>query len=250
VELARLEDRIITLEDQRNPHMARLVALLDLPGDTVLPWPETNVVVWTPDSEEEIRGQLQEANPELLSLRAAIEAETHNVSLAGKAGYPDFTLGIDWTQTDRRDVPDLVDNGKDPLMARIAIRVPLWRGRVGAASREARARRTSAEERLASRGNELGNELSLLHFRYRDADRKMRLYRDTLIPKGDQAMRATYSAFESGDVGFLDVLDAERTLLEFSLSLERSRADLVTALAGLAAISGREMETQLEEPNR
>ena len=54
---------------------------------------------------------------------------------------------------------------------------------------------------------------------------------------------ASLAGFRSGDSDFLDVLDTERTLLEFQLSLERAVADRAVSLAKLERLTGTELET-------
>ncbi len=239
VELGKLEDRLRTLEEQRAPRISRLNDLMNLPPETTLPWPE-----WLPElpalpERDAILRKINEDNPELSALRAMIEKEEAGAVLANKAGYPDFAFGLDWVQTDRRTVDNLADNGKDPIMARVAVHLPLWRGKVNAKKREAAARREAAEARLESRGNRLASEVSNLLFRYEDAERKIDLYKDSLIPKGNQSLEAAYSAFETGEADFLNVLDAQRALLEFELSLEGARADRLRARASIDALTGR-----------
>ena len=45
----------------------------------------------------------------------------------------------------------------------------------------------------------------------------------------------------TGDVSFLDLVDAQRTLLEFELAKERALADRATTRANLEKIIGREL---------
>ena len=84
-------------------------------------------------------------------------------------------------------------------------------------------------------------------FRFRDAERKIDLYRKTLLPKAGQSLEVTRQAFESGQVNFLDLVDAQRVLLEFRLSLERSLADRAQSLAELERLSGGELPVETPE---
>jgi outer membrane protein TolC len=237
VELGKLEDLLTTLENQRNPRASRLRALLDLAGDVVLPWPRTLPPPETLPSIEGLRAHLLEGNTELKALAARVEQGEHRRDLAGKASYPKLALGIDWVQTDPRDV-DVVDNGKDAVIAKVAVQVPIWTGSRSAGRREAEAMHRTAIERKKDRENFLITELDDLVFRHEDAERKTALYRDSLIPKGNQSLQAAFAAFESGEGDFLSVLDAERALLEFGLSLERSRADILRARANVDFLTG------------
>ena len=75
-------------------------------------------------------------------------------------------------------------------------------------------------------------------FELRDAGRKVTLYRDTLIPKGEQSLRATSAGFEAGQLEFLNVIDAQRVLLEFQLSYERALSNQLARLAQLEMLVG------------
>ena len=83
-------------------------------------------------------------------------------------------------------------------------------------------------------------------FDYRDAERKLRLYRDSLVPKAEQSLKATSAAYEAGAGDFLDVLDAERVLLEFHLSRERALADRVRSFAELEMLTGTDLKPRSE----
>jgi outer membrane protein TolC len=238
VELGKLQDRVTTLEQQRAPHRARINALVDLHADNTIPWFDALPEVAGLARRDSLEVRLARQNPELAALRAMVEKETHGVDLAGKAGLPSFTLGVDWVQTDPGPMAGTVDNGKDPVMAMVGIRVPLWRGSVSAGVRQAQARRLSAQAALADRSNRLETDLADALFRFDDARRKITLYRDSLVPKVRESLDAAYSAFEAGQGSFLDVIDAERVLLEFRLVLERARADLLEARAAVDALTG------------
>ena len=50
---------------------------------------------------------------------------------------------------------------------------------------------------------------------------QIRLFRDVLLPQAREAQRSTEAAYETGQVGMLDLLDSERVLLEVRLANER-----------------------------
>jgi len=76
--------------------------------------------------------------------------------------------------------------------------------------------------------------------------RKIRLYRDGLLPKAEQSLNANYTAYQAGEMDFLSILDAQRQLLEFELNLEKAVVDLATKKAELEMIAGTEIETITE----
>ena len=60
----------------------------------------------------------------------------------------------------------------------------------------------------------------------------------TLLPKGRQALSATLAAYEAGQTGFLDLVDAQRILLEFELSYQRALTDGLVQKATIAMLAG------------
>jgi YHS domain-containing protein len=107
--------------------------------------------------------------------------------------------------------------------------------------RQAKAREAAAGQRLVDRENTLLADVELALYHFRDADRKIALYRKGLIPKARESLQVNRQAFESGKATFLDVIDAERDLLEFELSYERAQVNRAQRLAELEMLVGKEL---------
>ena len=82
-------------------------------------------------------------------------------------------------------------------------------------------------------------------FGLRDADRKIDLYRDTLLPKAEQSMKITELAFTTGKAGFLDLIDSQRILLGFQLEHKRALADRSQRLAEIDMLIGGDLAQRL-----
>lgn len=247
VELGRLEDRLIALQDQEKPVVARVNAALNRPLDAPLPrpldLPDESVAL----SDEELLNQAARNNPNLRAIDRVIDREEHAIDLAGRKYYPSFTIGIDYVNTDVALMPDVVDSGKDPLMGRVAINIPIWWGSYDAGRREAQARRRAAALDRIEQQNQVLAGMHEVLFAYHDDVRKISLYRDALIPKAEQSLRASQTGYEAGEVDFLDFLDAERVLLEFELAYDRARANQLKHLAHLRMLTGGALAETADE---
>lgn len=84
-------------------------------------------------------------------------------------------------------------------------------------------------------------DLKTAIYYFHDAERKIDLYRDTLVPKAKQSIKATEATFRAGTAGFIDLIDAERVLLEFQLAFERALTDRGSRLAEIEMLVGREL---------
>ena len=226
VELGKLANRLAELQERRAPLTATVNAALDRAPEAPLvlaPLPQPAVLDL---QEQDLAALLVRNNPRLQAWRYRSEAARRGADLAGRQGLPSFTVGLNLIQTGPARMDGVMDSGKDALMATVGITVPLWRGKYGAAESEAAGRLLAADASGRQTLNTLRTALTLALFKYRDAARQLDLYGATLLPKGRQALDAVQAAFSAGEGGFLDLIDAQRLLLEFELARMRAGIDL------------------------
>ncbi|MCK5124640.1 MAG: TolC family protein [candidate division Zixibacteria bacterium] len=241
VELGKLEDRLLTLQDKIGPTVARLKAVVNLADTFSIVVPAAIEIM---EVEVELRTVLNDAlqnSPNLNAMIHFIDKEKAGVRLAQKASLPNFTIGVDYIETGEALSPSMEDSGKDTWVVGVGLNLPIWFGKNKAKKNEARAKLRAAEYRYADSQNRLEALVEKIVFQYSDALRKTRLYRDGLIPKAEQALNASYTAYQAAETDFLNVLDAQRQLLAFQLQYERAIADLATRRAEIEMITGNEL---------
>jgi cobalt-zinc-cadmium efflux system outer membrane protein len=149
---------------------------------------------------------------------------------------------VDYVQTDEARMAGASDSGKDAVMAMVSVNLPIWYGKYRAAEREARRRKAAAEKDREDTGKRLEADLELALYHFRDAQRKIDLYGDTLVPKAEQSLKAVLQEFEAGSTGFISLIDAQRLLLEFQLAHQRAQADRGQRLAEIEMLTGQEID--------
>lgn len=242
VEQGKLADQLRSLEDLRNPIVAKLNAALNHPPGMLLPWPKGELKEEEISAnDEQIIAWLREGNPQLKVLDREIAAKKKAIQLAGKNYFPDITLGVDYIDTDGALMPGTPDSGKDPLTVMASVNLPIWHEKYRATEHQARARYQAALMAKLGQENTLHAQVQMALYELRDAGRKIGLYRDTLIPKAKQALKATITAFTADKAEFIDLIDQERILLEFELSYERALANQAQRLAELEMLIGRKL---------
>jgi outer membrane protein TolC len=239
IEIGRLEDRLKTLEDQQRPLSARLNALLGRLASTLIPWPEALEAAGEFPSDEELFQFVEQNNPELVSLQHRMRRSELGKKLAGKAYYPDFSLGVETVETGSAVAPNTRGSGDDPWMVTFSVEVPIWYSSYRASEREADARWRSAQRRHLDTRNRLRSDLELALYNRRDALRRVSLHQNTLIPKSEQSIRATEAAYRAGRSDFFSLIDAQRVLLKFQLAVERANADRFKSDASIDRLVGR-----------
>ncbi len=284
VELGRLEDQLHRLQDLRTPIAARLNAALNRSTTAPLPASRAAPDQQMAADDAEVLAWVAQHNPELAALDYQIARAQHEITLARKAYFPDVTIGVDYTDvgTPARGAPagfgnaaalrsvsrigagagDVIDAyaigrsftpgdradeaGKDIWIASLSLNLPIWRDKYAAGEREAVARKLAATSRKQQRANDLRAAAQRMLYEYRDAQRRITLYRDTLIPKARESIQSTETAFRAGTATFLELVDAERSLLEFELAYARARADRAQHLATLDRLAGRTVPRAVE----
>lgn len=244
VELGRMEDRLAELSAMRSTYEAELNAALNRPSGAEVPSlgrlpgriVEPDVAALTETARS--------MNPALLTLDERIEAARAGESVAKAEGMPDLTVGLDYIVTGEAVTTGLPDSGNDPVLLRFGITLPISREKYDALEREATSNRLAISGERTQLANTIASRVRRAHFEHTDAHRRVVLYETTLIPKAEESLESTLGAFRAGEASFLDLLDTERTLLEFSLALERARADRGAAMARLERLVGTDVQTR------
>jgi len=146
--------------------------------------------------------------------------------VARKAKIPDFTVGLE------------ADVKSSPVLYRpqLSSTLPVWRDKLKAQLAEAQANKQSAQARLSTGQLGLAVDFADKSFVYRESTRNVKLLQERLLPKAKQALDVARSAYLSGQTDFLNVIDAERTLLQFELTEIEARIEREVALAELSLV--------------
>ncbi|MBN2684611.1 MAG: TolC family protein [Pontiellaceae bacterium] len=235
LELGRLEDNLNTLIDRRHPQKAKLNALLNRPAEAAL-----TIDASLPYRVLETAPNTPIANPELMELKARIHQGNHQVQLAQKERLPDITLGVTYIDTGSASMP-VADSGQDVVITSIGLSLPIWNGKNRARIEAAAHQKAASQMMLTDRTLALEAEIQQQLFDLRDAERKIDLYKKSLIPKAEQALAVNRQSYEAGQVEFINLIDNERMLLEFELAYERALADHLIARAELSRLTGTDL---------
>ncbi len=255
VELGMLDDRITSLESSRSVLVARLNALLDRTHDAPID-PVEDLPIPALDAPLDALLELaNETNPTLVALGEQVIAQQHRTDAARYAGKPELTVGVETILTDDATNPSIPESGDDPLLLSFSINLPIWREKYDAQVRESIAQRLALSHDLQSARSDLSTRIVQAHFEYTDAQRRVDLYEHTLIPKASESIQSTLASFRTGSGGFTDLLDAQRTLLEFELNTLRARTTQGIASAALNEFVGishasEETESEIMEGTR
>ena len=231
VELATMENDLITWEKSKPVITAKLNSLINHPAESKLPWPRAMPYREIQIDFTQINELINQNNPELQGAAYEIEAAFSKEKLAKKEFYPQFGIGV---AVDA----GMGENMHSRTMPKIQLTLPIWRGKYKAAERQAKAQLQQATQQKVQIGNILSARAQQVLYELQNSDRKIRLYRDTIIPKVKEMVAASESAYQAGSLDFLSLIDSQRTLIRYQLEYERVVADNGQSMAELEMLTG------------
>lgn len=243
VELAKLEDILKSLEQLKEPTVAKLNSVLNRPIDAELAWPEKVQLEKFQLDRKPLAQALQRANPELAELSWEIQAQKASVKLAKKNFYPDIGIGLDWIQTDGAVNPGVRGSGDDPVILMFSMNIPLWRDKYKAAQQQAKANVRKIQRQRTDTENKLLSKVFQVLYDIEDSQRKTHLYGDVLVSKAQELVQASEIAYKAGTIDFLSLIDAQRMLLKYELDYERAVTNHQQKLAELQMLIGMELSS-------
>ncbi len=235
MELAQMEDSLLSLEKMRIPVSAGLNSLLNRSSPSLLPWPVVEEFELADVSEEELVQMLRFKNPELKALQMDAAAARHQIELAEKRFYPTVSLGLEWMELQGSG---MTSESHDPLMVMVSVSLPLWADSYRENLNQAKAQVRRIHREMEQKEFDLTSEISQAVFELGDSRRKAVLYRDILIPKAGEMVAASEEAYRVGQVDFLSLLDAQRVKLQYELAYERALTDHLQQKARIERLSG------------
>ena len=243
-EITRTDSRLLGIAARRAEVVARLNSLRDRTQATPVVVAEPGVR-WSVELDPEaLRRRSLAGRPEMAAATAVAEAAGVRVERSKKAYSPNLMVGLRYGFVGRREdeagrllPPE--GNGDDDLALTAGVSLPVWRSKLRAGVEEGTARRLAADEAVREAAASIDAELGELLHRIPLLEEQVDLYENVLIVQARQSLLSAESAYAAGTAGALDLLDAERVLLQVRVAAARARIDLDIAYARLeGAVAG------------
>ncbi len=235
IELAKSEEKDRSLIDQAEPLRIQINSLLGTEPERARALPTVLPRAVLSKGEEEILSIALENAPVLHEARERVARARTGRELAERDFYPDFNFSLKTILTGSAEFGAPQDSGKDPVIAGLTINLPVFRDRRHGKVAEQEATISSARSLQQQQVLLLATEIERSLYGYREAERRITLYRDDLLPKTRQQLEVAINGFQSGQLSILELIDAEQNLLNFELAESRAIADRALAVARLEA---------------
>lgn len=239
VEISTVLERRLALERRRQGVAATINALIDRPADAPVGIASAIDTGRAVIAESVLVSNALEQRQELRMTETAVRKSEFMKSLAELQYYPNFSVQASYINVARRNSM-ASDAGKDAYSIGIGLNIPIQFGRRSAATEEAEA--TYRANTLMRRNveNTVRAEIEDLHFQLMSIGRTLDLYDQGLLVQAQNALESALSAYSTGKMDFLSLLDSERMLLRTRLGYIEEQANYQKTLAALErAVGGR-----------
>jgi outer membrane protein TolC len=236
VEISRVQEQLINIDERISTLTSEVNALRDRSPQTRLDVPPLSAVPLHMFDYDVVAlvASAESLRPEIAELSHRLERFERERRLARTKYFPKFMVGANWIGIGSRpDDADPRGEGDDAVNVVLGATIPVWWRAYRAAVTEAERSMAATEDRLRDAENRVASEIHTAHFAMTEALDLMELYATALIPQAEQTLHATEAGFSTGQMSFLDLIDAERVLLRLRLAHERARRDYLLAVADL-----------------
>jgi cobalt-zinc-cadmium efflux system outer membrane protein len=227
IEKEKLGNEIGNLEDSRRSLMAQFKGALGMTRTNPDPPLPADFISTPLDfTDEQLFTTAMARNSQIKSMEAEVRRADASLRLAHKERVPDFSAGGE------------VDVKAAPVVwnPQLSMTLPIWRDKIAAEIAEAQASKRGAEARLSAQQISLAVDFAEKTYLYREANRNLKLLQERLLPRARQSLEVARAAYLSGQLDFLNVIDAERTLFQFQLEHVDAQTQRELALAELSLL--------------
>ena len=235
--MTRLNEQRIELEEERDNARAQLNALMGQPPDKAIEIAGNYAVPAALPSIEELEQAAIEHRPELAALRTKIAKSRDEGKLTRLAMKPDFTVGLGYM---------LMPTGslaRNAYMAEVAMNLPwLNRERHDGETKQTDAATDVSQAELDARASTVFLEIRQAQIEVLAAEKRVKLYRDTLLPQAEASFKSSTAAYQNNRAEFMSLIDAQNLLLDIQTAFYKASAATDAGMAQLERAIGEPLQ--------
>lgn len=233
VEKTMLHSEIIELDTDQHHAMARLNVAMGRSQLAPIAEPQTLRRI-EPEKLDTaaLETRIARSNPLLAMTAAQVSAADANQRLVARNRYPDVTLMI---------APTQVDGGIDSWEAMVEVNIPIRFDTRRAQESEAAALLAAARERQQAIKNQVAGDLEESLAALRNARSQEQLIAGTLLPQAELTRDSALAGYETGQVDFATLLDAQRAVKRARQDSLRVQVEQELRIAEIESMLGEEL---------
>ncbi len=237
---SKLSDRVNTLDATRTAQETRLGQALGLSTPQPVDFPPLSDISTPLMDLKAFELMLEDVPtpPVLRALEESIESQRRRQELVALDRMPDFEVGAQWALIGEGESM-AAQRGRDAVMLRVGISVPLWESATAAKVDAAEATTLQAEATLQAARYEWLASSRQAHIQVLDTARRIQVIQDTLLVQARATFDMVRGDYEAERAEFGALLRAVQDIYDLEIELARVRAQHERALAMRRALLGQ-----------
>lgn len=168
-------------------------------------------------------------NPNIRASQEQIMAAGHQLALAELSNKPKLGLGLEYGFIQKRDVPNVQDNGKDILAPTISLSLPIFRKKNEALKQEAGFMQEAYKNQIEAVQNQITNQWAMADFEFERANTELQLYQKEL-EKTELLLKLLTADYSNNNTQFEQLLSTLQLILQLKLSALNASVNLQKSL--------------------
>lgn len=238
LEVSNVDIELVRMRQELQSEQARLARLLHVSPDTPVQALSALPAEQIPHDLERLYALAIAARPDLHAQLAAIRRDRLNVDLARLQYYPDVTLKASWGDMSTYKAMSPEADGIGMLGVGFGANLPIYRKRLEAGVREAEAKTVASAREYDALRDKTQEEVKDLFVQLTSQEQLLTLFRTDIIPKAEQTLKVSISAYQTGRIDILMLIDNWKQLLQYRIAQQRLEAQLRQTLASLERAVG------------
>jgi outer membrane protein TolC len=171
-------------------------------------------------------------NPMLNMLEFEKQSIDARKKMVAAMGYPMVGLGLNYSLINKNMMSESAMNGKDMIMPMVSVTLPVYRKKYNATKNEADLLKTATSQNYEASVNALQTEYYNAVQMFRDAGRRMELFKNQ-FQLASRSFDLMLKSFSTSSSGLTEILRVQQQMLDYELRQVEAVADYNTAIAWL-----------------
>jgi len=216
LKLQELKQQLTILEHQKQGPASTINQLLDRDLATEISVLDSLELAVIPYSMEEIATEIEYTHPIIKMYSFQKEVANQNLRINRLDKKPVISAGIDYVVMDKLENFDFARNGRDVIMPKAAVRIPLYKEKYGAKQREEELKITALATMQAQAKSEFLGLVNQAFIKYEEVKLNLELYREQ-IRTTEGIINVLETQYSAEGKGFDELLQMQISLVNYDL---------------------------------
>lgn len=240
LEITNLTEKIEDLKSKEKSQLAIINALLLRPSDSAINTNTIKEIKYQQFTVEALVDSAIKYRPFLEGIKEAKQRETLKNSLAGYEYYPNFNLALQYSFSEKIEKSNTPPN--DFFSVMVGISLPLnYGGKVSSKVEETEAMQSLYDEQYQMSLQVLKSSFGSSIAKLNSLQQRIKLIEEGSLIQANENLKTTLTSYQVGQVDFLNVIDAQNSLLKIENDLYRLKTDYLNEIAELEFLTGTEL---------